>query len=952
MSRHLQAVNFFLLFVCLSICWIPGSLYAQDSLSPINSKNQVSSGVHIQLSNSSIPESIQPEQVVGRIILTVPDEGGNGGKWHYMLMSDGNKHFSLRDNLLITADNTHFDYETKKAYTVSIRVFNDQGESAEKTFTIAIKDVNEAPKQLILSNTTVAENSPVGTTIGHLSAVDPDSADKVHFSLIGDSTKARYQINGDRLEVKNTSYFDFEAHRRISLTIRGTDKKGAYKDSTFTISLINQNDPPTAVYLVPDHVKENAPNGTLIGRLYTTDQDSADAFNYTLLNDGDGRFALSLNKDAIITADSTRLDYESMRSYTLRLRSTDKGGRSVTDTIHVRLVNVNEPPSVTGLHQMETREDQPTDTLWFQVSDPESKPGALTIQTSSINKNVFADSSITFGGKGSQRWVVAHPLPDSSGTGNVQINISDGKLVTRRTVSIRVIPVNDPPKLVNNGVLKLDEGTSQLITSSGLSFYDVDNTPGQLSYRIVHLPRYGQIYRDSTRLYEHDVFTQHDINEGRIRYTHDGSETTRDQFTLDLSDGSGALIQNIVKHVKIHPVNDPPILSELPTVETLEDHTSPTITFSISDAETPATYLHIRAVSSNQSLVPDSSIKITGVAHIRNISMRPLHNQNGTANITLILSDGTAYVTRTFRLTVIPVNDPPVLSHIDAQQFNEDDTLRVKFAVWDPESSSSSLKTWISSSNAPLTPKNKLSIVGNGRHRKVIVIPKPNQSGDAYLTLYASDGDTTVSEPFKVTVKPVNDPPESFALYNSDIYVDVDTLAITFEWERAQDIEHDPITYTLHIQGDKVDTTINHITANKYIFTKKNTLQANSVYKWWVDASDGHSTSSCYMKQEFTAPKVPLPPRKYALFSNYPNPFNPTTRIKYQIPVTSQVSLAIYDLLGRKVANLVNKQQAPGEYQVSWNASDRASGIYIYQLIALGVNHSRYVETKKMLLVK
>ena len=952
MSRHLQAVILFLLFVCLSIGYIPGSLYAQDSLSRLHSQNQVNGGARIQLSNSSIPESILPGQVVGRIIITQPNNGDNGGKWHYMLMNDGDSRFSLRDSLLITADNAHFDYETRKSYTISIRVFNDQGESSEESFTIAIRDVNEPPEQLILSNSSVAENSPAGTMIGRLSAIDPDSADQVQFTLIGDSTKARYQIKGNRLEIKKPSYFDYEAHRRVSLTIRGTDKKGAYKDSAFTINLINRNDPPSAVHLVPDHVKENVPNGTLIGRLYTTDQDSGDAFNYALLDDAAGRFALSPNKDAIVTADSTRLDYESMRSYTLRLRSTDKGGQSVVDTIHVRLDNVNEPPVITGLHQMQTREDQPTDTLWFQVGDPESKSGKLTVQTSSINKNVFADSSLTFGGKGDQRWVVAYPLPDSSGTGTIQIDVSDGKLVTSRTVSIRVIPVNDPPKLVHNRLFRLDEGTSKKITSLGLSFYDVDNTPGQLSYQIARLPRHGQIYRDSTRLYEHDSFTQEDINEGRIRYTHDGSETTKDRFTLNLSDGSGAMIPDIVKRIKIHPVNDPPILTKIPSVQTLEDHTSPVITFSVSDAETPAAYLHIRAVSSNQSLLPDSSIKITGVAHIRNISMKPLHNKNGTADVTVILSDGTTYVTRSFHVTVIPVNDPPALSYVGPKQINEDDTLKVKFSVSDPESPSSSLKTWITTSDASLIPKNTLSIEGNGSERQIIAIPKPNQSGNTNLTLYASDGDTTVSEPFKITVNPVNDPPESFALYNSDIYVDVDTLAITFEWEQAQDIEHDPITYTLHIQGNKVDTTISNIKTDKYVFTKKNMLEANSVYKWWVDASDGHSSVSCYIKQEFTAPKVPLPPRKYALFSNYPNPFNPTTRIKYQIPVTSHVTLAVYDLLGRKVADLVNRQQAPGEYQVSWNASDRASGIYIYQLIALGVNHSRYVETKKMLLVK
>ena len=951
MSRLLHTVFFLAIFACLSVTGILQPLYAQDSVTTLNSHQQGSGGLHVQLSNTSIPESIQPDHTVGQIMIVTSSQETNESKWHYILLNDGNNHFSLDDSLLITADSAHFDYETKKSYTVTIRVFNDQGQSAEQTFTISIRNVNEPPTSISLSNTRIPENSPAGTVIGNLSAVDPDSADVVHFSLIGDSTNARYQIRNSRLEVKEPSYFDYEKHHNVSLTIRATDKEGAYKDSAFTISLINENDPPTAVSLVPGKVKENSPNGTLIGRLYTIDEDSADTFTYDLLNDADGRFALT-PQNTIVTADSTRLNYETHHSFTLRLRSTDKGGKSVTDTVLVRLLNVNEPPVISGLYPIETREDHPTDTLRFQISDPESQASKLTVNVQSKNTTVFADSSLTFGGTGADHWIVAHPLHDSSGVGNVEIAVSDGQLVTKQDVPIRVIPVNDPPRLVHNGVLKLNEGSNKKLTSAGLSYYDVDNTPAQLTYRIIRLPQHGQIFRDSTRLYEQDTFTQRDINKGRISYTHDGSETTKDQFTLDLSDGSGAEIRNIIKHIKIHPVNDPPVLSELPRVETLEDHRSPVVTFTISDAETPASDLRLKAVSSNQSLLPDSSIHITGVAHYRNISMMPLHNKNGIARVTVMLSDGTTYVTRSFRFTVIPVDDPPVVSHIATQDVNEDDTLKVKFHISDPDTPTSHLNTWIASSDEPLIPGNNLSIVGHGSHRKIIVIPKPNQSGKAGLVLYASDGDTTISEPFDVNVKRINDPPSRFALYNSDIYVDIDTLAITFQWEQAQDAENDPITYTLHIQGDKVDTTISDIKSTRYVFTQKHLLQPNSVYKWWVDASDGQLNSSCYMKEEFTAPRVPLPPRKYALFSNYPNPFNPTTRIKYQIPVTSHVSLSVYDLLGRKVANLVDKQQPPGEYQVSWNASDRSSGVYIYQLVALGVNHKRYIQTKKMLLVK
>jgi hypothetical protein len=73
-------------------------------------------------------------------------------------------------------------------------------------------------------------------------------------------------------------------------------------------------------------------------------------------------------------------------------------------------------------------------------------------------------------------------------------------------------------------------------------------------------------------------------------------------------------------------------------------------------------------------------------------------------------------------------------------------------------------------------------------------------------------------------------------------------------------------------------------------------------------------------------------PSEITLEQNYPNPFNPTTTISYQIPTSAGVELNVYNLLGQKVATLVNEQQSAGNYTVSWNATDFSSGIYIYKL--------------------
>jgi len=88
-------------------------------------------------------------------------------------------------------------------------------------------------------------------------------------------------------------------------------------------------------------------------------------------------------------------------------------------------------------------------------------------------------------------------------------------------------------------------------------------------------------------------------------------------------------------------------------------------------------------------------------------------------------------------------------------------------------------------------------------------------------------------------------------------------------------------------------------------------------------------------------------PGSFALTQNFPNPFNPSTSIKYQVSNISQVTLKVFDVLGNIVATLVNEEKPTGTYEVNFNASQLSSGIYFYKLQA-----GSFVQTKKMILIK
>jgi hypothetical protein len=85
----------------------------------------------------------------------------------------------------------------------------------------------------------------------------------------------------------------------------------------------------------------------------------------------------------------------------------------------------------------------------------------------------------------------------------------------------------------------------------------------------------------------------------------------------------------------------------------------------------------------------------------------------------------------------------------------------------------------------------------------------------------------------------------------------------------------------------------------------------------------------------------PDAPARWVLDQNYPNPFNPTTVIRYELPAVSDVRLALYDLLGREVAVLVNEEQVSGVHEVRFDASGLASGVYVYRLQSGGRAETR-----------
>jgi hypothetical protein len=304
---------------------------------------------NVALSGSSVAENMPSGTAVGTLSSTDPDVGNT---FTYTLVggagSTDNASFGISGGTLQTA--ASFNYEAKNSYSIRVRTTDQGGLYFEKAFTIGVTNVNETPTDIGLSGSSVAENQPVGTSVGTLSTTDPDIGDTFTYALVsgaGDTGNGAFTITGNTL--KSAAGFDFETQSSYSIRVRATDAGGLWTEKAFAIGVRNVNEAPTDIGLGGGSVAENQPAGTTVGALSTVDPDAGDTFTYTLVGGaGDlDNAAFAVAGNTLQTAAS--FDFEVRSSYSIRVRSTDAGGLWTEKVFAIGVTNVNEAPTDVAL---------------------------------------------------------------------------------------------------------------------------------------------------------------------------------------------------------------------------------------------------------------------------------------------------------------------------------------------------------------------------------------------------------------------------------------------------------------------------------------------------------------------------------------------------------------------------------------------------------------------------
>lgn len=252
------------------------------------------------------------------------------------------------------------------------------------------------------------------------------------------------------------------------------------------------------------------------------------------------------------------------------------------------------------------------------------------------------------------------------------------------------------------------------------------------------------------------------------------------------------------------------------------------------------------------------------------------------------------------------------------------------------------------------------------------ILLSENWSGEAEIVVTANDGVLTIQDTMQLIVTQVNDPPATFHLVSPQNESIITDTLVTFQWTDAVDPENDDVMYSLYIYIGTDTTKFENLTDNLITLHVQSYLENQISYFWHVQASDGllnresQETFSFLTDYLVTVLSTDQLPHEYQLLQNYPNPFNATTIIRYNLPQRTNITIMIYDLLGRKVRTLVKDSKNAGYLSVFWDGNNDdgypvPGGIYFYRFFARSFSKAEdslqgseqdFTQTRKMVLLR
>lgn len=395
--------------------------------------------------------------------------------------------------------------------------------------------------------------------------------------------------------------------------------------------------------------------------------------------------------------------------------------------------------------------------------------------------------------------------------------------------------------------------------------------------------------------------------------------------------------------ITVKPINDAPYLRQQFTpISFWDNHTYNLLNLNNYFADKDSLYGDHLVYS----FIPSDSISVS-IAASGVVTFTPLQNWFGSRNITFVARDDSMAICQgSVFVTVENVNEAPVINFPNYFSGIEDQTIQVNLTSYinDIDNSFNTLNI-LSSGSTNLTTTLNGAVLS--------ITPTNNWSGSEYITISVSDNirsnqkatsnRATAQDSVLINILPINDPPVINAVLpdTTDIYVYL----------------NEPVTFT--ITATDVDNPIlnyhwilNQVLQSSEGSTYSHTFQEEGTFTMTCNVFDNQITTSRTWTIHVSVGNLEIAVKRTELLANYPNPFNPSTRINYNLSKQQKVKINIYNSKGQLIKTLVNGLQNQGKYSVVWNGknnkgNDVAAGLYFYSM-----ETENYKKINKMLLLK
>ncbi len=421
--------------VNLTITATDAGTLSYNELFAITVTNVNEAPADITLDNTTLAENAAGA-IIGNLGVVDPDVGDT----HTWSVDD--VRFEVVAGQLKLKAGQSVNFESEPSVNLTITATDAGTLSYNELFAITVTNVNEAPTDITLDNTTLAENT-AGAIIGNLGVVDPDVGDTHTWSV----DDVRFEVVAGELRLKAGQSLNFESEPTVNLTITATDNGKLSYNEPFVITVTNASEAPNDITLDNATVAENA-SGAIVGNLGVVDPDVGDTHTW---NVDDLRFEVVAGQLKLKAGQS--LNFESEPNINLTITATDAGTLSYNELFAITVTNVNEAP---------------TDITLDNTTLAENAAGAIIGNLGVVDPDV--GDTHTWSVDDLRFEVVAGQLKLRTGQSvdfesepnvNLTITVSDGANASAvQTIGIAVADINEPATVtLTNAVRSLAENT-------------------------------------------------------------------------------------------------------------------------------------------------------------------------------------------------------------------------------------------------------------------------------------------------------------------------------------------------------------------------------------------------------------------------------------------------------------------------------------------------------------